>query len=200
MGRKKERTDQELLDIARKVLLEHGPNVATGVIAKAAEVSQATLFNRFGDKRTLLLRALAPPPTNPAIELMEQPPDQRPIPVQLVEVGLLMYKFMRIHEPRIVCLKAGGYSLGDIMKENIEVPIQRGPQALASWIAKAQEEGRVSKDIDIFALMIAFAGSIKNLAMEEHFQFVREDEQLVFNTITHLVDLLWKGMAPSPES
>lgn len=196
MGRKKERTDKELLEIAGKVFLEHGPNVATSVIAKAAEVSQATLFNRFGDKKTLLLRSLAPPPTNPAIELMEQPPDQRPIPVQLVEVGHVLYKFMRLNEPRVACIKAAGYTLVDLMHENIEVPIQRGPQALAGWIEAAQAAGRVSEDIDVFALMVAFAGSIKNLAMEEHFAFVRKDEQLVFHTITHLVDLLWRGLEP----
>lgn len=46
MGRKKEQTEQDLLEIAFKVFLEHGPGVVTSVIAKVAEVIQATLFKK----------------------------------------------------------------------------------------------------------------------------------------------------------
>lgn len=196
MARKKEKTDQELLQIARDIFLEHGPAVSTGEIAKAAEVSQATLFNRFESKRKLMIKALTPQSPTPVILLLEKLPDQRPIPLQLVEIGRLLYQQMRHNEPAIATLRAAGITLGDILREHDDPPPRRGMIAMTQWIEAAQTQGRVRTSMDVPAFVLAFAGSIKNLAMDEHFCMLRADEHTVFHYITHIVDLLWSGAEP----
>lgn len=196
MGRKKEKTDQELLEIAREVFLANGPAVSTGEIAKAAEVSQATLFNRFENKRKLMILALAPRTPTPVILLLEKLPDQRAIPLQLVEIGRLLYQQMRSQEPAIAVLRAAGITLGDILREHHDPPPKRGMSAMSQWLEVAQQQGRIRTALDIPSFVLAFAGSIKNLAMDEHFCTFRADEQIVFHYITHIVDLLWSGAEP----
>lgn len=74
MPRPKTITDDEVLSRAREVLLKRGATVSTAEIAKHVGLSQATLFQRFGDKNTLLAGALRPEPVDPATVL--GPPDE----------------------------------------------------------------------------------------------------------------------------
>lgn len=61
MGRKKLIEDEELLNHARAVFLEKGATASTKDIAKAAGISQATLFQRFPTKEALFRAAMVPP-------------------------------------------------------------------------------------------------------------------------------------------
>lgn len=49
-----------MLAVAREVFLERGPTVSTTEIAKRVGLSQPTLFQRFGDKSSLFLKAVTP--------------------------------------------------------------------------------------------------------------------------------------------
>ncbi len=51
-----------MLAVAREVFLERGPTVSTTEIAKRVGLSQPTLFQRFGDKSSLFLKAVTPRP------------------------------------------------------------------------------------------------------------------------------------------
>ena len=53
-------TDDELLDTARRVFLEHGAGASTEQIAQQLGVSQAALFKRIGTKQELMVRSLMP--------------------------------------------------------------------------------------------------------------------------------------------
>ncbi len=59
MGRRKETTDAELLRVARATFLEEGHGASTRAIAKAAGVSEAILFQRFGSKDRLFFLSMA---------------------------------------------------------------------------------------------------------------------------------------------
>ena len=61
MGRKKKRSNQQLLTAARTVFLESGFPGSTLEIARRADVAEATLFKRFGTKANLFAAAMAPP-------------------------------------------------------------------------------------------------------------------------------------------
>ncbi len=64
MARPRSIDDETILAAAREVLLRDGMNAPTSAIARAAGVSEGTLFKRFGTKHGLLHRALAlPDPT-----------------------------------------------------------------------------------------------------------------------------------------
>lgn len=66
MPRTKRLEDKEVLRLAREVILDRGAQVSTVEIAAHVGLSQPTLFQRFGDKPTLIRRALAPDPVRPA--------------------------------------------------------------------------------------------------------------------------------------
>lgn len=58
MGRPKTITDEQILDAARALFLESGHVVPTSTIAKAAGVSEGTIFKRFTNKRALFEAAM----------------------------------------------------------------------------------------------------------------------------------------------
>jgi AcrR family transcriptional regulator len=60
MGRNKTIDDDELLRVARKVFRETGHTATTRDVAHAAGISQAVLYQRFGSKEDLFLRAMVP--------------------------------------------------------------------------------------------------------------------------------------------
>src|SRR5262249_1580199 len=75
MGRQKTITDDEVLRIARGIFREQGHTATTREIAKAAGISEAILYHRFGSKDELFFTAMHPRgpdleqllgPTNPS--------------------------------------------------------------------------------------------------------------------------------------
>ena len=62
MPRPKTISDVDVLAAAREVFLNRGPNVSTVEIAKRVGLSQPALFQRFGDKASLFLKAMTPRP------------------------------------------------------------------------------------------------------------------------------------------
>jgi AcrR family transcriptional regulator len=62
MGRRKIRSDRDLLAAAKAVFLRFGHGASTRDIADAAGMSQAALFQRFGDKSGLFAAAMLPDP------------------------------------------------------------------------------------------------------------------------------------------
>ena len=65
MPRTKTVSDDEVLAAARAVFLERGAQAPTTLIAERVGLSQPTLFQRFGDKASLLAAALAAEPIDP---------------------------------------------------------------------------------------------------------------------------------------
>ena len=75
MSRPKKVTDEAVLAAALRVMLRAGPESFTLAAAAAeAGVSPATLIQRFGDKRALIVRALAQDNADYARMLEEAPP------------------------------------------------------------------------------------------------------------------------------
>ncbi|MEZ6127616.1 MAG: TetR/AcrR family transcriptional regulator [Planctomycetaceae bacterium] len=60
MARPRTISDDQILQTARDCFLEHGPSVATDVIAERLGVSSQALFKRFHSKHELMLAAIAP--------------------------------------------------------------------------------------------------------------------------------------------
>ncbi|HIK90782.1 MAG TPA: TetR/AcrR family transcriptional regulator, partial [Planctomycetes bacterium] len=60
MARPRTISDDQILQTARECFLQHGPSVATDVIADQLGVSPQALFKRFHSKQDLMLAAIAP--------------------------------------------------------------------------------------------------------------------------------------------
>ena len=87
-------SDQEVFDVVRKCLIEHGGSVSTQYIADCIGVSQATLFKRFGSKNNLLQTALLvlaqTKKAKDVFEILDKGPTDEPIQNQLKNLCLRM--------------------------------------------------------------------------------------------------------------
>ncbi len=87
MVRPRQVTDEQVLEIAREVFLEHGPKAPVSIIAGRLGVSDAALFKRFGTKQNLVLAALLPPEEPDFLQVLEGGPGPGDIEEQLVVVA-----------------------------------------------------------------------------------------------------------------
>lgn len=165
MGRKKEKTDEEILQAARECFIKHGPAVATGVIARELGVSQATLFNRFHTKRELMFAALKPSSDNRFFEILDSPPDDRPVKEQLVEIGHEAFSYFTETDPRLAVLSAAGMTDEQLRECYTESPTVMSRRRLSNWLEIAKQNRRV-RDVDTKSFATAYIGAVRCGASE----------------------------------
>ena len=61
MGRKRQVSDEQILESARELFVENGFEVSTRSIAKHVGISESVLFQRFGKKKDLFFASMVPP-------------------------------------------------------------------------------------------------------------------------------------------
>ena len=166
MVRPRQISDEDILSAARSCFLKHGPSLATGVIAKKLEVSQATLFNRFGTKDELLRAALNLPKAV-WVEGLEKGPTGDPIDEQLETLGLAILKFLNQMIPVMVTLRASGHNPRDLMDPNDAPPPVRHHQELTRWFERAHADGLLRVASAPTAAQ-TFMGTLHARAMMQH--------------------------------
>lgn len=195
MARRRQFSDEEILEAARRCFLEHGAQVSTSYIAKEIGLSQAALFKRFQTKENLLLHALAPPEEPEWMDQLRGGPDERAIDEQLVEVGTKAIRFLRTLMPRIMVLKSAGLEPSDVMKRFEVPPPLRAMRLLGAFVVQAQQEGRMqAADPGVFAMQ--FMGALHGRAYFAHMFHTADhdldDEAYIRAVVAHL----WHGVAP----
>ena len=154
-------SDEELLEIARECILEHGPTISTEEIAKRAGVSQATIFKRFGTKMELLHMCL----TNvlgveTVLKVMEDPPSDGCVQGQLEKRCLTLYHFYEEMVPRWAT-----WHMLQQMNTNRELPARSPPMrakvGLTQWMSVLQEQGRIDRHVQVDSMAIAILGAIQ---------------------------------------
>ncbi len=188
MARPRTTTDSDLLQAARQCFIEHGPGVATSLIARRAGVSQGTLFHRFGNKRALMIKALRPLPDAVLLERLAAGPDHRPLRDQLVEIGTAVGSFCARANPAIATLRAAGVTRGEVFADRSESPLGMTRDALATWLRAAGDQGRTT-DLapEIVADVLIRALHVRPFDAEQGFSFDR---------IEAVVGTLWRGLRP----
>ena len=166
MVRPRQISDDDILSAARECFLEHGPGLATGVIAKSLGVSQATLFNRFGTKEELFRSALNLPQASWAENLSDGPTDA-PIEEQLEELALSILQFFEQMMPTLVILRASGIAPTDFAEPGLEPPPIRHHKTLKEWFERAHTQGLLDVPHPETAAQ-AFMGSLHARAMVAH--------------------------------
>ena len=166
MVRPRQISDDDILSAARSCFLEHGPSLATGVIAKSLGISQATLFNRFGTKEDLL-RAALNIPTSSWADALESGPGTEPIDAQLETIGLSLLAFLRQMMPVMVMLRASGLNPPDFVGDGDTPPPVRDHQKLTRWFELAHERGLLCVPSAATAAQ-AFMGTLHARAMMQH--------------------------------
>jgi AcrR family transcriptional regulator len=187
-------SDAEILQVARRCFLEHGPAVSTTVIASEVGLSQAALFKRFGTKQNLMLLALMPHGVPAWIVMVEAGPDERPIPEQLHDIAMCMTEFFSEMIPCISTLRAAADVL-EVFRDQDAPPPIRGRQALATWFVTAQQQGRV-RAADPLAMAQTLIGALHGRAFMNHLQGAEHSSAEAF--VDDLLDVLWNGIGPQP--
>lgn len=144
MPRRKEVTDAEIREAARKVFLELGTQAPVTVVAKELGVSAATLFNRMGSKENLIVRALWPPDP-PVLEALDS--GLRPgVPAasQLLEIVAAIAAYVAEEIPATFTLYAAGARPKP--GEQAEVTPFRLRRKFSRFLAQAAAAGAIRCD------------------------------------------------------
>ncbi|HJN76548.1 MAG TPA: helix-turn-helix domain-containing protein [Myxococcota bacterium] len=160
MSRPREVSDEEILDAARRVFIEHGPSVATSVVAKELGVSAPALFHRFGSKRALLIAALKPR-RFPMFERMQEGfATDTSLEVQLLEIAEAFGRFAKELHPCMGMVRAAGITPEEIFASYDIPPPLRGMQAFCAFLQQAQDAGAIRPG-PVLPMALAFVGGIQ---------------------------------------
>jgi len=196
MARPRQVSDAQILEAARECFIEQGASVSTTVIAKRLGVSQAALFKRFGTKEDLLLAALRPGPemVKELLDWLADDPDERPIPVQLLDLGVRIRNFFGRLLPRIAQLRSAGHGPPSCAKSR-PFPPQMVHTSLAGWLLRAQQAGRI-RNCDTEAAAYTLLGALNLQAFLEYANGKEQAAELA-PEIEPLIEIIWRGLDPS---
>ena len=201
MTRPRQISDEKLLEVARSVFLEQGAGASTAVVAERAGISQGVLFQRFGTKEQLLIKALEPPRDVSWIERAEAGPDERDLRDQMRELGEDIAEHLAQVIPALMVLRAAGLRLEARWgrEEGAAPPPLRGLRVMRAWFEAAKAQGRLG-EVDPSALALAFVGALQSWVMMRHLAGEGFDEGARREHLESLIELLWRGIAPGGRS
>ena len=143
MARPRQVTDEEILGVARRCALEHGPRVSLDVVAHGLGVSAPALLKRFGNRDALLLAALRPNDDPAWLRELAEGPDRRPLRQQLEELFTRVLDAFAADVPCMMALRESGIPFESVFEPGTTPLPVRGIRAVASWIERAREAGLV---------------------------------------------------------
>lgn len=166
MARPRQISDEQILDAARRAVLEGGPSVPLHEIAGRLGVTEPALLKRFGSRTELLLAALRPPDDPPWIEWLNQLPDDRSFPEQLTEVLSTMLAYLAEVVPCLTVLRESGIPHDRIVDVRRPAPLRAVP-ALTRFLERARERGLVESDL-LEDAAVAILGAVQSRAFLQH--------------------------------
>lgn len=195
MARPRTITDDQILQTARECFYEHGPSVATDVIAEQLGVSAQALYKRFQNKHELMLAALAPSGKAPWIPLVEAGPDDRALETQLAEILHELAEFFVDISRRMSVLRWSGMDPRKLLERYDEAPPVTDIRVLSRWLQRAADTGMI-RPLDFRATAMLMLTSMHGPAMltdmlGRHPTGHSRDEYVAF-----MVDMLLQGMIP----
>jgi len=163
VGRPRQISDEQILSVTRKRVLEQGPNVSLDVVASDLEVTVPAILKRFGSRRALMLAALRPPEPEWIDHLLKGPSDA-PLVEQLQEIFLMISSFNVTAIPCVTALRESGIPPQEVFAGRDP---GRGRKAMLSWLKKAQEQGLVNAT-ELEAISFAMIGTLMGRAFHAH--------------------------------
>lgn len=186
-------SDEQILEKARDVFLEHGIRATTAEVALRARISEGTIFHRFKSKDALFRAAMRfDPEQGPRIieDLLPRvgAPDLR---ASLVAFGYRLIDAGRVILPVMMMSwsnPSGDYSLEKIM--NRREAFQRPLRSMTAFLRAEMDLARLPRR-DVEVLGRAFLGALRDYCMTE--LLVRDDPQRPTKEVfvQGLVDLLF---------
>lgn len=197
MARPPSITDEQIVDAAREVFLEHGLSATTAQVAERAGISEALVFHRFKRKEDLFQRAMAAAPDPPWIAKLPARVGQGEVSEQIIEIAQEGLQFFR----RILPLSMLGWShRPDGSPEHpapkgVDSPPMRGLKMLSRYFEAEMRLGRLARhDPEIVARTLSGAlweYASMELMFEDHTTLPLPEATFVRG----VVQLLMQGLA-----
>lgn len=189
---------EQILEAARALFLEQGLSVATATVARAAGVSEGTIFKRFGTKERLFLEAMCPRELDLGLEAEIGRGDPRET---LVLAGTRLIGFYRELIPQMMRLWAHtgpDETPLDLMRRHGTPPPIRLVQTVTRYLAAEREAGRiVAEDPELVAR--AFVATMHNAAFFEQLGAPAMAPEADASYAAAVVDMLWRGIRPEED-
>jgi len=188
MGRNKTIDDVDLLRIARDVFREHGHTAATRDVARAAGISQAVLYQRFGSKEELFLRAMTP--EMPDLDALMGPYPPRSAKADLVRIAERLVEFFASHMPTLLHVLAHpDLRATHLKKWHAHLPFAPIVHALAARLQRMQSDGLIQK-VNADAAARSIVSAVHTTAFLDTMLGHRG------SPIGPIMEVLWNGLAP----
>lgn len=195
MARPRSISDDQILQTARECFLQHGPSVATEVIAEKLGVSPQALFKRFDSKSDLMVAAMAPSDDVAWIPLVEDGPDQRPLADQLAEILQQLAEFFVDVSRCMSVLRFSGVDFKQLLDRYEEAPPLRDVRVLSGWLERATKMGLIRK-VDRKATAMLMLTSMHGPAMLTDMLGKHPTGHTREEYVAFMVELLMHGMVP----
>ncbi|MEM1024454.1 MAG: TetR/AcrR family transcriptional regulator [Myxococcota bacterium] len=154
MGRTPSITDEQILEAARQVFMEHGIRAPTALLAQRAGVSEGTLFNRFSSKEGLFAQAMTFDSMASLEEAMLSLDAAGTIEEALEGLVVRLVHKMRVVFPRMMLMWASVTPRAFFQSMESPPPL-RLLSGLERWVRSRVEAGVLSApDPQVFARMI----------------------------------------------
>ena len=195
MARPRTISDAQILQTARDCFFEHGPSVATDVIAERLGVSPQALFKRFHSKHDLMIAAVAPTGQAPWIPMVEAGPDDRALPEQLTDILMELAEFFVDISRRMSVLRWSGMDPKKILERYDEAPPLVDIRVLSGWLERAADRGLI-REIDFRATAMMMLTSMHGPAMLTDMLGQHPTGHSRIEYVSFMVDMLLQGMVP----
>ena len=191
-------SDEQILQAAREVFLEHGPSVATAQVARRAGISEGTIFRRFGTKHALFSAAMGVKHKEDWSHGLQQLAGQGSVRANLIQVVLKMIDFLRDLVPRVMVMHSGsGKPPPRNFFDGPNSPMRRNFIRLTAYLRAEIQRGRVRRtDPEIIARVLG--ASCWNYAFHEAIGAQMFEPTDAGTFAEKLVGMLWEGLEPEP--
>ena len=206
MGRPASISDEQILEAARAVFLEHGVQSSAAEIARRAGVSEGTIFRRFATKHELFMAAMGVDEEPAWLRRVEQPTelaDQQDLEATLRELGHEMLDFFDELIPRASAIRSAmGHeqATAPTGSRDDDVPCgppRRGLKAMTNFLYRHQRAGLLRPcDPEIAARL--FLGAMHHYAYWDYIGFNDFMPMPRPTYVRGVVDALIRGLAPMP--
>ena len=189
-------TNEQILEAARRVFLERGYTANTAEIARAAGVSEGTLFKRYETKDVLFYAALGLPKSAPWVDNLQNRVGKGDVRTQLRDLAFELIAFFRDLLPRLTMMWSCRVPPSQRPPKHGVHPAERGTQAIAEYLAAEVRLQRL-RACDPNVMVRMFTGAVYHFVMMEIMGMHMAAVPMSAESFVHgLVDTLWQGLRP----
>jgi AcrR family transcriptional regulator len=191
MARPRTITDEQIVDAAREVFLEHGFSATTAEIARRAGISEGTLFKRFASKEELFAETVGLNDYHTWHREITALIGQGEIRENLERLGHLFLEAARRILPNLMLMWSRGQA-PPVKVLAWRDPVAEDIRALGAYFEAEIRLGRL-RTFDSEVVATALMGALSTHAHRELVTGPTIDAQ---RFVRELLDVLWPGLEP----